>query len=334
MAEKEKFVVIGSNSFSGACFSDYVLQNNSSAEILGISRSPEYNDCFLPYKQSAMGRFSFHLLDLNKDLEKMVAVISEFCPDYIINFSAQGMVGQSWEQPGQWFQTNCLGIMGLVHELKECAYLKRYVQISSPEVYGSCSGKIKENAPLNPSTPYAASKASGDLSLIPYFKNYGFPLVYTRATNVYGAYQQLYRIIPRTILYAKMGRKIQLQGGGKAVKSYIHIQDVSNATLKIARGGTSGEVYHISPKGEGISIYDLVAKIVTRLGKKADDCIEIVEDRKGQDAAYVIDSSKVRSELEWTEQISLDEGLDKVIAWVEKHYEELVHLPHKYIHKP
>ena len=110
-------------------------------------------------------------------------------------------------------------------------------------MYGSCSGRIKEDTPLNHSTPYAASKASGDLSLMPYFKNYNFPLVYTRSTNVYGAYQQLYRIIPRTILYIKKGRKIQLQGGGKAVKSYIHIHDVSDATLKITRNGTNGEIY-------------------------------------------------------------------------------------------
>ena len=334
MTEKEKFVVIGSNSFSGACFSDYVLQNNPSAEILGISRSPEYNDCFLPYKRSGGDRFSFHQLDLNRDLIKIVEVIREFRPDYIVNFSAQGMVAQSWDQPGQWFQTNCMGIMNLVHELKEDTYLKRYVQISSPEVYGSCSGKINEDTPLNPSTPYAASKASGDLSLIPYFKNYNFPLVYTRATNVYGAYQQLYRIIPRTILYIKMGRKIQLQGGGKAVKSYIHIRDVSDATLKIVRNGTNGKIYHISPDGDGISIYNLVAKVANRLDKKSEDCIEVVEDRKGQDAAYIIDSSRIRNELGWTSKINLDEGVDEVITWVEKHFEELTQLSQEYIHKP
>lgn len=334
MTEKEKFLVIGSNSFSGACFSNYVLDNNSSSELLGISRSPEYKDCFLPYKQGSANRFSFYQLDLNTDLKKIIQIIREFRPDYIINFSAQGMVAQSWDNPKQWFKTNCLGIMSLVHELKEDNYLKRFIQVSSPEVYGSCSGRIKEDAPLNPSTPYAASKASGDLSLMPYFKNYNFPLVYTRATNVYGAYQQLYRIIPRTILYIKKGRKIQLQGGGKAVKSYIHIHDMSDATLKITRNGTNGEIYHISPDGDGITIYNLVSKVAARLGKKVEDCIEVVEDRKGQDAAYVIDSSKIRNELGWASKISLDEGIDEVIAWVDKYFEELTQLPQEYIHKP
>jgi dTDP-glucose 4,6-dehydratase len=334
MDTKEKFVVIGSNSFSGACFSDHVLRNNPSAEIVGISRSSEYKDYFLPYKEFNESRFSFHQLDVNNDLMKIVSVIRGFRPHYIINFLAQGMVAQSWLQPEQWYKTNCLSIMELVHELKEDTYLKRYVQVSSPEVYGSCTGNITENAPLNPSTPYAASKASGDLSLVPYFKNYNFPLVFTRATNVYGAYQQLYRIIPRAIINMKMGRKIQLQGGGKAVKSYIHIEDVSNATLKIARDGINGDIYHISPEGDGISIYALVAKIASMLGKKAEKYIEIVEDRKGQDATYVIDSSKIRSELGWTTKIDLDEGINGVIRWIDKYFDEIKNCPKEYIHKP
>ena len=94
-------------------------------------------------------------------------MIKEFRPDYIVNFSAQGMVAQSWENPDQWFQTNGMALMSLADRLKQESYLKRFVQISTPEVYGSCSGHIKEDAALNRSTPYAASKASGDISLIP-----------------------------------------------------------------------------------------------------------------------------------------------------------------------
>jgi dTDP-glucose 4,6-dehydratase len=223
--------------------------------------------------------------------------------------------------------------MDLVHELKEDNYLKRYVQISSPEVYGSCSGKIKEGAPLNPSTPYAASKASGDLSLIPYFKNYNFPLVYTRATNVYGAFQQLYRIIPRTILCIKLGKKISLHGGGRAVKSYIHIRDVCAATLGIARSGSNGEVYHISPDDRGIAIYDLVSMIAEKMGKKVDDYVTVSNDRLGQDPFYLIDSSKVRKKLDWRPEISLSVGIDEVIDWVDKNFNELIKLPLDYIHQ-
>ena len=211
MTNPEKFIVIGSNCFSGACFVDYVLGDNPDSQVIGISRSPEKEDFFLPYKSKGSNRFHFHALNLNNQLDEIVSVIKEFRPDYIVNFSAQGMVAQSWDNPDQWFKTNGIALMSLADRLKQENYLKRFVQISTPEVYGSCSGHIKEDAPLNPSTPYAASKACGDLSLIPYHKNYDFPVVFTRATNVYGAHQQLYRIIPRTMIYIKQNQVQQNQ---------------------------------------------------------------------------------------------------------------------------
>ena len=334
MTNQEKFIVIGSNCFSGACFVDYVLGDNPNSRVTGISRSPEKRDVFLPYKSKGKERFHFHALDLNKHLNEIVSVIREFRPDYIVNFSAQGMVAQSWENPGQWFQTNSMALMRLADKLKRESYLKRFVQISTPEVYGSCTGYIKEGAPLNPSTPYAASKASGDLSLIPFYKNYNFPVVFTRATNVYGAHQQLYRIIPRTVMYIKNNKKIQLQGGGRAVKSYIHIRDVCAATLEITRSGAAGEIYHISPDGEGISIVDLVSMICAKMGLPLDDCVTITEERLGQDALYLINSDKLRESLGWRPQISLEKGIAEVIDWVEENFDVLQSSPLDYIHQP
>ena len=283
MAKKEKIIVIGSNSFSGASFVDYVLEENLEAAVIGISRSAEHNDVFLPYKKNNSDRFSFQCLDLNLHLDEIVNVIKAFRPDYIVNFSAQGMVGQSWGSPEQWFRTNCIALMNLANALKEEKYLKRFVQISSPEVYGSCQGEIKEDAKLSPTTPYAASKAAGDLSLLPFFKNFDFPLVYTRATNVYGPHQALYRIIPRSIVSIKNGDRIPLHGGGVAIKSYIHIRDVCVATLAIARKGENGEIYHISPDNGDISIKEVVRLICEKLGKDFDSCVEIMDERLGQD---------------------------------------------------
>jgi dTDP-glucose 4,6-dehydratase len=334
MTDQEKFIVIGSNCFSGACFVDYVLGDNPNSRVIGISRSPEKEDVFLPYKSKEKDRFYFHALDLNKHLNEIVSVIREFRPDYIVNFSAQGMVAQSWGNPGQWFQTNSMALMSLADQLKQESYLKRFVQISTPEVYGSCAGHIKEDAPLNPSTPYAASKASGDISLIPFYKNYNFPVVFTRATNVYGAHQQLYRIIPRAAMYIKNSKKIKLQGGGKAVKSYIHIRDVCAATLQIARNGTAGEIYHISPEGEGIPIVELVNMICAKMGRSLDDCVIMTEERLGQDAFYLINSDKLRDSLGWRPQISLEKGVIEVINWVEENFDILQRSPLDYIHQP
>ncbi len=334
MKTGEKFIVIGSNSFSGSSFTDYVLRDNSEAYVIGISRSPEYQDCFLPYKKLRNKKFEFCQLDINHQLSEIMSVVRKFRPDYIVNFAAQGMVAESWNNPEQWFQTNCLAIMNLANQLTREKYIKRYVQISSPDIYGPCSGENEEDAFIHPSTPYAASKACGDLSLYPFFLNKDFPVVYTRATNVYGPYQQLYRIIPRSILCIKNGVKIPLQGGGRAVKSYIHIRDVCDATLKIARNGRNGEVYHISPDGKGISIFDLVKLICNKMGKRFEDSVEVVQDRLGQDPLYEIDSSKVRKELKWSPKTDFEHGLNEVIAWVDEYYEELIRTPVEYIHKP
>ncbi len=334
---KEKFVIIGSNSFSGSSFINYILKTNPEAKVVGLSRSQEYKECFLPYNKLGSNNFHFYQYNLNYQLNDIMTLIIEFKPDYIVNFAAQGMVGQSWNEPDQWFRTNCLGIMNLANclsnEPRVKTFIKRYVQISTPEVYGTVSGKVSENQPLNPSTPYAASKAAGDLSLIPFFINKELPVVFTRATNVYGPYQQLYRIIPRTIFFIKIGKKIPLQGGGKAVKSYIHIRDVCDATLRISRDGCNGEIYHISPDGEGISIYNLIERICNKLGKNFEDCVDIVEDRLGQDPSYVIDSTKVREELDWLPVMSLDAGIDEVINWVDEYSDQLMNSPQDYIHK-
>lgn len=332
---KEHFIVIGSNSFSGAWFIDTVLRDNPAARIMAISRSAESGGLFLPYRKTAPERVTFQQLDLNKDTDRIVATVTDFRADYIINFAAQGMVAESWSNPEHWFQTNCVGLMRLAHELTSAGVaLKRFVQVSSPEVYGESRGEREEECRFRPSTPYAASKAAGDLSLYPFFLHRGLPLVYTRATNVYGPCQQPYRIIPRTVLFLMAGRKVQLHGGGTAVKSYLHIRDVCDATLRVARMGHNGEVYHISPDGGGISIHDLVEKICLRMGKSMDECVEEVAERFGQDAAYVIDSAKIRRELGWRPRTGLNEGLAEVITWVEDNYQELRNVPQQYVHKP
>jgi dTDP-glucose 4,6-dehydratase len=334
MTKKEKIIVIGSNSFSGASFVNYVLNENPQATVIGISRSVENNDIFLPYKKNNSGRFTFHCLDLNIHLNEVIAVIKDFGPDYIVNFSAQGMVGQSWENPEQWFRTNCIALMNLANALKKEKYLRRFVQISSPEVYGSCQGVIKEGAQLRPSTPYAASKAAGDLSLLPFFKNFDFPLVYTRATNVYGPHQALYRIIPKSIVSIKNNQKIPLHGGGVAVKSFIHIRDVCRATLAVARNGENGEIYHISPDNGNVSIKDVVHLICEKLEKNFESCVENMDERLGQDAAYIIDSTKIRKKLGWEPTISFERGLNEVISWVEENFDEILKCPRDYAHKP
>jgi dTDP-glucose 4,6-dehydratase len=188
MSDRKKVAVVGSNSFSGSDFIDLLLEEGRFS-VVGLSRSPEKGEMFLPYKRHKDADFRFYQADLNKDMEEIMDVLDSFKPDYIVNFAAQSEVAPSWETPWQWFQTNAVALTKLVHFLKDRKYLKRYVHISSPEVYGTCEGVVKEDAPLNPTTPYAASKAAGDMSLFTYVKNFEFPMVMIRSTNVYGAHR-------------------------------------------------------------------------------------------------------------------------------------------------
>jgi len=331
MVEKQTCVVIGSNSFSGACFVDHLLQQGY--DVIGSSRSIEPNEAFLSYSwQSRPGKFSFHQYDLNQDLGGLMALVRKRETPYVINFAAQSMVAESWLDPADWFMTNTVSTVKLHDELRKCDFLRRYVHVSTPEVYGSCSGFVDESFPFNPSTPYAVSRAAGDMSLQTFHAAYDFPVVTTRAANVYGPGQQLYRIISRTILYILLGEKLQLHGGGLSRRSFIHMVDVSDATLKIMLHGKNGDTYHISTN-EVVSIRQLVETLCRKLGVHFEDHAEIVGDRLGKDAAYQLDSTKLRTELNWQDNISLDKGLDQCIYWVKRNFDTLKNEPFNYIHK-
>lgn len=327
----ERIVVIGSNSFSGASFVDAALDGG--LETIGISRSPEPSPVFLPYRRRKTATFRFYQLDLNHDLPEIMDRINDFRPDYVVNFAAQSMVAESWQHPEHWFQTNAVATIKFHDQLRHADYLKKYVHISTPEVYGTCEGLVKENTGYNPSTPYAVSRAAADMSLMSFCKAYNFPVVFTRAANVYGPGQQLYRIIPRTILFFLIGRKLQLHGGGHSVRSFIHIRDVADGTLRVARQASPGEIYHFSTS-KNISIRELVEMIAARLGFSFADHVEVVGERLGKDTAYLLDSAKAREKLNWKDQITLEQGVEETIAWVRDNLEEIKKQTFDYIHKP
>lgn len=326
----QKVAVIGSNSFSGADFIDLLL-DDPSRQVIGISRSPEKSRIFLPYRRRTDRRFEFHQLDLNRHTDEILAVLDRFEPQAIVNFAAQSEVAPSWRHPEHWFETNVVALSRLLNPLKDRAYLQKYVHISSPEVYGTCVGRVTEETPVNPSTPYAASKAAADMFLATLVKNFNFPLVTIRATNVYGAHQQLWKIIPRSAIYLRMNQKISLHGGGTAVKSYIHIRDVSRGELLAMEQGQPGRMYHLSPD-QGYAVRDVVSRICQLMQRDFAASTEIVGERLGQDAAYVIDSTRAREELGWRPSIGLDEGLEEVVAWVERYWQEIGAQPLEYRH--
>ena len=337
---KLKVLVIGSNSFSGSHFVAEALRKGH--KVWGVSRSAEPKTVFLAYRwpQADSGQqlatsenFSFQAIDLNKQLPELLKLINRVQPEIVVNFAAQGMVAESWLNPTHWYRTNVLALVALHDELRRKPFLQKYLHITTPEVYGSTDGGwIKEHDHFTPSTPYAVSRAACDLHLLSFHKAYDFPVVFTRAANVYGPGQQLYRIIPRTLLSTRSGKPMQLHGGGHSLRSFIHIHDVVRATMQLALEAEPGSTWHLSTR-EHHSIRWLVEQICTLTGADFDGIVQINEDRLGKDQSYLLDSSAMRQIHGWDDQISLNQGLKETMAWVDANLGILNTLPWSYQHK-
>ena len=328
----KKIIVLGANSFSGQDFVDLLL-DQPDYQVIGVSRSAERSALFLRYKlRPDLTRYRYVQADVNHAMPELLALFDQERPNYIVNFAAQSEVAPSWEHPEHWYQTNTVALAQMLKHLVRQTYLERYLHISSPEVYGTCVGTVTEASPKNPSTPYAASKAAADDLLAVYHKQYQFPLLTVRATNVYGARQQLFKLIPRSAIYMRLGKRIELHGGGVAVKSFMHIRDVSRGELAILEQGTLGRLYHLSPDNS-LAVHAVVRLICERMGQAFDEATEIVAERPGQDAAYVIDSTLARTTLNWQPQLPMATGINEVVEWVEAYWDEIRNQPLIYEHK-
>lgn len=322
--------VLGSNSFSGAHYVDYCLKMGH--DVIGISRSAEPLSIFLPYKSNCRNRkFEFYRFDLNSKDCEIYDLLSKKKPSYIVNFAAQGMVSQSWDSPDEWYQTNFNSPAILVEKLRQNIFFEKFVQISTPEVYGSCDEPLKECTVYNPSTPYAISKAALDMGLMAYFKNYDFPVSWTRAANVYGPGQQLYRIIPKTIVSIRRNLRLPLQGGGESLRAFIHIDDVVQATYKTMTQAKSGEIYHLS-RDSLVSIRSVVQTICNCMQVNFDDVVEVTEARPSQDKAYILDSNKAMQDFGWNASVDLEDGIAAVVDWVDFNFKEIATLSLNYQH--
>jgi len=327
-----RIAVIGSNSFAGASFVDAAL--SAGHEVLGINRSPEPSAIFLPYRKNARtSAYQFRRLDLNRDLDTLCAALADFAPASVVDFAGQGMVAESWTRPEQWYQTNIVAKVRLHDFLRTLASLGKYVRVSTPEVYGSTTELIREEQPYAPSTPYAVSHAAIDMSLLAFHRRYGFPVVLTRFANFFGPGQQPYRIVPRTIIYALLGRRLKLDGGGTSVRAFIHSRDVAAALLRVLEAGKPGEIYHFSPS-EFHSIRSVVERICVELDIAFASFVDLAPERPGKDHAYLMDAAKVRAELDWQARVGLVEGIRETIAWVKANLAEIRSLPLEYVHKP
>lgn len=326
-----RIAVLGSNSFAGASFVDAAL--SAGHDLIGMNRSAEGSPIFLPCRRNPRATaYAFRQLDLNHDLQAVFSWLSAFEPEYVLDFAGQGMVAESWGTPEQWYETNIVTKVRLHDFLRKQLWLKKYVRVSTPEVYGSTAHLIGENQPYAPSTPYAVSHAATDMSLAAFQRNYGFPAVVTRFANFFGPGQQLYRIVPRTVIFVLSNRKLQLHGGGTSIRAFIHSMDVASALLLALERGEPGQTYHFSPE-HFHSIREVVETICAEMGADFGKVVEVSADRPGKDQAYLMDAAKARAELGWSPRYSFVEGIRQTIAWVKENFDEISRLPLDYVHK-
>ncbi len=325
------FLVVGSNSFSGSNFIKLILEKNF--KVIAVSRSSELNKKYLNYKFSTkLKQLKFYKYDLNKDINKINKILNKYKPTYVVNYAAQGMVEQSWNNPEDWYFTNLYSQTKFYNSLLNYKFIKKIIHVSTPEVYGNTKKKIKENYNFNPTTPYAISRAAMDIHLIRYYKYKNLPIILTRTANIYGPGQQLYRVIPKSLFFCRKNKKFPLEGNGNTKRSFIYVDDASLATFKICLKGKLGETYHISTNEIKTikEVIKLVCKVTRRNFKQI---INLKKERLGKDYLYYLNSNKLRKKLNWKPKVDLETGIKKTLDWIDANLEIFKKSELNYKHK-
>jgi dTDP-glucose 4,6-dehydratase len=232
----------------------------------------------------------------------------------VLNLAAESHVDRSILGPGIFVETNVSGTQVLL-ECARQAGVKRFVQISTDEVYGSlgATGRFTEQSPLKPSSPYSASKTAADLLVLAYGHTFKMDVVVTRCSNNYGPFQFPEKLIPLMIANALEGKKLPVYGDGQQIRDWIHVEDHGRALLAALEKGTAGEVYNIGSDNEWPNL-QIVHRLLEILGKGS-ELIEYVKDRPGHDRRYAIDAAKAHAELSWKPRIAFADGLAQTVAW-------------------
>lgn len=317
----KKYVVLGGGGSFGLHTAMYLLENANPEKVIGVGRNILRDEPFSLNIQKRDG-YEYHARHVTYELDLLMELLDKEKPEVIINFAAQGEGAVSWKNSWRYFETNSMALARLTEELMKRDYLERFIQIGTSEMYGSVSHPCKEDEPIKPSSPYAASKVAFDMHLESIHKFLKFPMNVIRPSNAYCSGQLLHRVIPKTLLLGRMGQKLPLHGGGKAEKSYIHAIDLARAIHMVAEKAPLGKIYNAGPQNP-TSIREVVERCAVALNKEFSDVCTMTEDRLGQDSRYWLDSSAIKQDIGWEPQISWNEGLNEVLEWVDKYFNQL-----------
>ncbi len=304
-----RLLVTGGCGFIGSNFIRLVLEEYPEDEVLNLDKLTYAGNPENLKDIEASPRYCFQRGDICE--EEDVAEAFSWKPDAAVNFAAETHVDRSITSPEDFVKTDVLGTYRLLERVRESGI--RFMQISTDEVYGSISeGSFSEESPLQPNSPYAASKAGGDLLVRSYVRTYGIDAVIARSSNNYGPHQYPEKVIPLFVTNLLEGRKVPLYGEGRNVRDWLYVRDNCRAIDFVLRSGRSGEAYNIGA-GEEKTNLELTRVILEIMGK-GDEHIHYVPDRLGHDLRYSVDTSKVRA-LGWGPQQDFASGLRETVEW-------------------
>lgn len=317
----KKILITGGAGFIGANFVHYMLDKYKDYKIVNLDKLTYAANLDNLIDVEDNPNYKFVKGDIcNKEFIDNLFKSEKF--DIVINFAAESHVDRSILNPEIFINTNVLGTQILLDASKKYN-VERYHQVSTDEVYGDLPLNrhdllFSEKNNLNPSSPYSASKASADLLVKSYYKTFNLPITISRCSNNYGRYQHEEKLIPLMIKNTLDNKQLPVYGNGLNVRDWLHVYDHCSSIDLIIHKGKLGEIYNIGSNNEKSNI-DIVKTILKSLNK-SEKLITYVEDRKGHDLRYAIDSSKLQNELNWKPKYTFEEGIKETISWFEKYF--------------
>lgn len=317
----KKILVTGGAGFIGSNFIHYILDKYSNYNVVNLDLLTYAGNLKNLSDIENNKNYKFVKGDIaNRELVYKLFKNEKF--DIVVNFAAESHVDKSVTNPGIFIQTNVVGTQVLLDAVNKYK-IDRFHQVSTDEVYGDLPIEkidlfFTENTPINPSSPYSASKASADMIAQSYFRTYNTPLTISRCSNNYGPYQFPEKLIPLMILNAIDNKELPVYGKGINVRDWLHVKDHCSAIDAIIHHGKIGEVYNVGGNNEKTNID--VVKIILKALDKPESLIKFVKDRPGHDLRYAIDSSKIQKELGWTVEYMFEKGIKETIDWYVDNY--------------
>ncbi len=316
-----RIAITGGAGFIGSNFVSFICKKYRQAQILNIDKMTYAAN---PLTLQILNKFPNHnFIKMDICDGKSIEGLLDGC-EIIVHFAAETHVDRSLENAENFLMTDVLGTFRILEAIRKTKSVRRYIHISTDEVYGSIqSGSFLEESNLNPTNPYSASKAAADLLVLSYFRSYNIPAVIIRATNNFGPFQHPEKFIPLSITNALENKKIPLYGDGLQVREWIFVHDTCRVIEILFDKGEPGQVYNVSSHQERTNI-DVLKRILKLLGKK-EELITHVPDRPSHDRRYSIVSEKIEK-LGFKTDYSFEKGLDETILWYKKNQQWWKHI--------